>query len=113
MVNKASNTPALRMDAAAGSNRRNIWARLQGQASRLPAWLVIAFCAGTFLIMNLLTPVIGDDYAYAFIWDGAQNGNFQNNIGKLYRVESFGDIIASQWSHYLTWGGRSLSLIHI
>lgn len=76
---------------------------------KIPAWLVIAFCAGTFLIMNLLTPVIGDDYAYAFIWDGAQNGNFQNNIGKLYRVESFGDIIASQWSHYLTWGGRSVA----
>ena len=76
---------------------------------KIPAWLVIAFCAGTFLIMNLLTPIFGDDYAYAFIWDGAQNGNFQNNVGKLYRVESFGDIIKSQWSHYLTWGGRSVA----
>lgn len=70
---------------------------------------MIAFCAGTFLIMNLLTPFFGDDYAYSFIWDGAQNGNFQNNIGKLERLESIGDIFVSQWSHYLTWGGRSVA----
>lgn len=70
---------------------------------------MIAFCAGTFLIMNLLTPMFGDDYAYSFIWDGAQNGNFQNNIGKLERLESIGDIFVSQWSHYLTWGGRSVA----
>ncbi len=76
---------------------------------KIPAWFVIVFFAGTFLIMNLLTPIFGDDYAYAFIWDGAQNGNFQNNIGKLYRVESFGDIITSQWSHYMTWGGRTVA----
>ena len=63
--------------------------------------------------MNLLTPVIGDDYAYAFIWDGAQNGNFQNNIGKLYRVESFGDIITSQYSHYMTWGGRTVAHVFV
>ena len=70
---------------------------------------MIAFCAGTFLLMNLLTPFFGDDYAYSFIWDGAQNGNFQNNIGKLERLESIGDIFASQWSHYLTWGGRTVA----
>lgn len=76
---------------------------------KIPAAFVIVFFAGTFLIMNLLTPIFGDDYAYAFIWDGAQNGNFQNNIGKLYRVESFGDIINSQWQHYMTWGGRTVA----
>ena len=77
---------------------------------KIPAWLVIAFAAGTFLLMNLLSPMFGDDYAYAFIWDGAQNGNFQNNlVGQLHRVESFGDILYSQWQHYLTWGGRSVA----
>ena len=76
---------------------------------KLPAWAVIAFCAGTFLIMNLLTPIFGDDYAYSFIWDGSQNGNFQNNIGKLERLESISDIFVSQWSHYFTWGGRTVA----
>ncbi|MBO4400424.1 MAG: hypothetical protein J5809_01095 [Selenomonadaceae bacterium] len=76
---------------------------------KIPALGVVIVCAGIFLIQNLLTPVIGDDYAYAFIWDGAQNGNFQNNIGRLYRVESIGDIFVSQWSHWLTWGGRSVA----
>ena len=76
---------------------------------KIPAWFVIAFCAGTFLIMNLLTPFFGDDYSYSFIWDGAQNGNFQNDIGKLERLESIGDIFVSQWSHYLTWGGRTVA----
>lgn len=76
---------------------------------KIPAWAVIAFFTGTFLIMNLLTPMIGDDYAYAFIWDGAQNGNFQNNIGKLERLQTLGDIFVSQWSHYFTWGGRTVA----
>lgn len=80
---------------------------------KIPAWLVVSFCAGTFLIMNLLTPLFGDDYAYSFIWDGAQNGNFQNNIGKLERLESLGDIIQSQWSHYFTWGGRTVAHIFV
>lgn len=74
---------------------------------------VIIFFSGTFLIMNLLTPIFGDDYAYAFIWDGAQNGNFQNNIGKLYRVESFLDILESQYEHYMTWGGRTVAHIFV
>ena len=77
---------------------------------KIPAWLVLTFGAGTFMLMNLLSPFFGDDYAYAFIWDGAQNGNFQNNlVGQLHRVESFGDILYSQWQHYLTWGGRTVA----
>ena len=80
---------------------------------KIPAWLVITFFAGTFLIMNLLIPMLSDDYAYSFIWDGSQDGNFQNNIGKLYRVESFGDILTSQWSHYFTWGGRTVAHIFV
>ncbi|MBR1805078.1 MAG: hypothetical protein IJ774_01690 [Selenomonadaceae bacterium] len=77
---------------------------------KIPAWLVLTFGAGTFMLMNLLSPFFGDDYAYAFIWDGAQNGNFQNNlVGQLHRVESIGDILYSQWQHYLTWGGRTVA----
>ena len=77
--------------------------------NKIPAWAVVTFGAGIFLVQNLLTPIIGDDYAYAFIWDAAQNGNFQNNLGKLYRVESIGDVFVSQYEHWLTWGGRSIA----
>lgn len=80
---------------------------------KFSAWSVIIFFSGTFLIMNLLTPILGDDYAYAFIWDAEQNGNFQNNIGKLYRVESFSDIVESQYSHYMTWGGRTFAHVFV
>ena len=80
---------------------------------KIPASVVIIFCAGTFLIMNLLTPMIGDDYAYSFIWDGSQNGNFQNNVGKLERLESIGDIFVSQYSHYMTWGGRTVAHVFV
>lgn len=36
-----------------------------------------------------------------------------DNIGPRERVQSFHDIIISQWSHYLTWGGRTFSMIWI
>ena len=80
------------------------------EVKNFSAWLVLTFSAGTFMLMNLLSPFFGDDYAYAFIWNGAQNGNFQNNlVGQLQRVESIGDIFYSQWQHYLTWGGRTVA----
>ncbi len=76
---------------------------------KIPAWAVVVLGAGIFLVQNLLTPHCTDDYAYSFIWDGAHDGNFQNNIGELRRVESIGDIFVSQWSHWLMWGGRSVA----
>lgn len=52
-------------------------------------------------------PLCYDDYAYAFIWDGEHGGNLDAmEIGERQRVQSFGDIIQSQFSHYMTWGGR-------
>ena len=80
---------------------------------KIPAWAIIAFCTGTFFVMNLLTPMIGDDYAYSFIWDGSQNGNLQNNIGRLERLQTIGDIFVSQWSHYFTWGGRTVAHVFV
>ena len=66
-----------------------------------------------FLLMNLLTPNLTDDYAYSFIWDGEHDGNFQNDIGDLQRIESFADIFISQYSHWLTWGGRTVAHIFV
>ena len=113
MFDKIKMPQGFRMNAAKDLSNRNVGARLQGQASRLPAWLVVSLCAGAFLIMNLLTPMFGDDYAYSFIWDGAHDGNFQNNVGRLERLKSLDDIIQSQWAHYLTWGGRTVAHIFV
>ncbi len=74
--------------------------------------LLLAF-AIPFFVRNLLLPLVGDDYSYAFIWDGEHWGNLMDNIGPRERVQSFHDIIISQWSHYLTWGGRTFSMIWI
>ena len=59
-------------------------------------------------VLNYLTPLgFGDDYLYSFIWQGnAMNTPLSANAA---RVSSFSDLLASQWSHYLTWGGRSVA----
>ena len=46
----------------------------------------------------------GDDYLYAFIWEG--NPMFVPLSENAVRVSSFSDLVKSQWSLYLTWGGR-------
>lgn len=76
------------------------------------SWSVILiFFAGFFFSWNLLFPVFADDINYAFIWDGEHGGNFSPNVGKLERVNSFSDILISQWSHYFHWGGRTVAHI--
>jgi hypothetical protein len=66
-----------------------------------------------FLIRNLLLPMTGDDFSYAFIWNGDDLGNLMDDIGPRERIHSFYDILVSQWSHYFTWGGRTPSMIFI
>ena len=67
----------------------------------------LAFFVGYFFLRNIFMPLAYDDYAYAFIWDGEHGGNLDAmENGERQRVQSFGDIIQSQWSHYFTWGGR-------
>ena len=68
-----------------------------------------------FFVRNLLLPIIADDYSYAFIWDGAGVGNLMDGIeaNRLRRVESFSDIVESQYSHYMTWGGRTVAHIFV
>lgn len=56
------------------------------------AILLITFCYMLFL--NIKTPLIADDYVYTFIF------------GTSSPVMSIGDIIKSQLSYYMTWGGR-------
>ena len=77
-------------------------------------WLVLLLLfAVPFLIRNLLLPMVGDDFSYAFIWDGEHWGNLMDNIGPRERINSLYDILVSQWSHYFTWGGRTPSMLFI
>lgn len=73
----------------------------------LPWQLILLFGAGMFFLRNLLLPMVGDDYSYAFIWDGENGGNLLDGIGPRQRIGSFADLFASQVSHYFTWGGRA------
>ncbi len=56
-------------------------------------------------ILNYLTPLsFGDDYLYAFIWQG--NSMFVPLNENAVRVSSWHDLVVSQRSLYFTWGGR-------
>lgn len=61
-----------------------------------------------FYILNSLIPrAFGDDYLYAFIWQG--HSMFTPLSEDAVRISSLKDILVSQWSHYFTWSGRAIS----
>ena len=86
---------------------------LTGCWRHTPWQVVLLLFAVPFLIRNLLLPMVGDDFSYAFIWNGDDLGNLMDDIGPRERIHSFYDILVSQWSHYFTWGGRTPSMIFI
>ncbi len=49
------------------------------------------------LLLNCLTPMVGDDYQYSFIFNRPE------------RIESLADVFYSQYIHYFEWGGRSVA----
>ena len=60
------------------------------------------------LILNLLNyPYIGDDYVYAFMWQGKVLITPLPENAR--RIQSFSDIFQSLYSHYFTWGGRMVA----
>ena len=70
--------------------------------------LTLALVALIFFLRNALLPLAADDFSYAFIWDGDHVGNILHGVSEsIARVNSIGDLIQSQWSHYMTWGGRT------
>lgn len=83
---------------------------------RLSWQIIFAVFLLIFFIRNLLVPLAADDFSYAFIWDGDIGGNLMvegDQALQLQRVQSFSDILASQWSHYFTWGGRTIAHIFV
>ena len=72
-------------------------------------YLLLAFFL-FFYIFNYLTPMcFGDDYVYSFIWQG--HSEYEPLTKAAMRVTSFQDVLTSQWSHYFTWSGRTVSHI--
>ena len=92
---------------------RNILLTIGKLWRRMPWYVILLLFAVPFLIRNLLLPLVGDDFSYAFIWDGEHWGNLMDNIGPREPINSLYDILVSQWSHYFTWGGRTPSMIFI
>ena len=78
---------------------------------KLQSWqMIFLVFLGLFFVRNCMLPMVSDDIPYAFIWDGADRGNLLDGVGPRQRIASFYDIVVSQWSHYLTWGGRILGI---
>ena len=48
--------------------------------------------AALLLLLNCLTPMVGDDYQYGFIFNRPE------------RLESLADVFYSQYIHYFEWG---------
>ena len=59
-------------------------------------------------LLNYYTPMsFGDDYLYSFIWQGKpMNVPLPEDA---VRISSWHDLLISQWSHYMTWGGRTVA----
>ena len=67
------------------------------KTKRTILWIItILICFSIISLLNILTPIISDDFAYLYIY---------NEEG---RISSLGDIIQSQINHYDLWGGRSV-----
>lgn len=58
--------------------------------------LVVLFFFTILFILNILTPMIADDFGYLVV--------YRENTP----IDSLSDIIRSQYNHYLLWGGRSV-----
>ena len=73
---------------------------------------VFCFFVSIIFIFNRETPMQWDDFKLAFIWTEEV---VLDEAGKMNepttRIASFYDILASQYNHYYTWGGRTV--VHI
>ncbi len=72
--------------------------------------IFFSFAFLLFYLLNYLMPLVfGDDYVYAFVWQGTR---MDVPLPKdAVRVLSWHDLVSSQWVHYLTWGGRTVNSV--
>ncbi|MEA4806044.1 DUF6056 family protein [Acetobacterium wieringae] len=64
------------------------------KTNRILFWVIVAVTFAYMMFLNSKTPLIADDFVYTFIF------------GTSTPVMRFGDILTSQISYYMTWGGR-------
>ena len=59
-------------------------------------------------VFNCMSPMsFGDDYVYSFVWSG--QSIYEPLPQNVSRIASWQDLFRSQWSHYFTWGGRTVA----
>ena len=65
---------------------------------------------GLFYLMNMYTPICGDDYLYSFyLTPVAAKSFFEGaSIGFEQKISSFTDVIFSQYNHYFYVNGRTI-----
>ena len=72
------------------------------------SWIIILLIFLFMLVFNCLSPIsFGDDYVYSFVWSG--QSIYEPLPQNVTRVASWRDLFNSQWSHYFTWGGRTVA----
>lgn len=72
------------------------------------SWIIIFSIFLFMLLFNFLSPIsFGDDYVYSFVWTG--QSIYEPLPENVSRVASWQDLFRSQWSHYFTWGGRTIA----
>ena len=65
---------------------------------------------GLFYLMNMYTPICGDDYLYSFyLTPVAAKSFFEGaSIGFEQKISSFADVMFSQYNHYFYVNGRTI-----
>lgn len=67
------------------------------RSKRKRLWILVSLlCFGIILFLNVLTPMIADDFAYLYIF------------GEKEQVSNLSELIRSQVTHYNLWGGRTV-----
>ena len=63
-----------------------------------------------FYLMNMYTPICGDDYLYSFYLTPVAAKSFfeGTSIGFEQKISSFTDVIFSQYNHYFYVNGRTI-----
>ena len=75
---------------------------------KLASYLLLLAIFVLMYVLNCQMPLsYGDDYIYSFVWENWRM--LEPLPEEVHRVTGWGDILRSQWSHYFTWGGRTVA----